>query len=198
MGQFPPYLPAFKQKCFLLLGYCIFYQNQAWLRKVSLCSVCSECGLIHRTPSNLRLLTVCTPSRKGVMRASTATTFFLFLLLLRRLFLPPFWGYFKQSQRPMTVLWRSPHPSGAGCGKDRRGLEEFVGSLSPGWIQADCKTKSRCQGSWHEGPASLAQHICSSDHLDFLTQAVSSATCFMPQFLFWGWSHLVLAPFPAL
>lgn len=122
---------------------------------------------------------------------------FLFLLL-RRLLVPLCWGYFKQSQGPMTVLWRSPHPPGAGCGRDRRGPEDFVGSLSPVWIQADCKMKCRYQGSWHEGSASPAQHLCSSYHLDFLAQAVSSATCFMPQFLFWGRSHLVLAPFSAL
>lgn len=122
---------------------------------------------------------------------------FLFLLL-RRLLVPLCWGYFKQSQGPVTVLWRSPHPPGAGCGRDRRGPEDFVGSLSPVWIQADCKMKCRYQGSWHEGSASPAQHLCSSYHLDFLAQAVSSATCFMPQFLFWGRSHLVLAPFSAL
>ena len=56
-------------------GNCSLCQHQAWLQHISVSGVCSECGLIHRRPSNLRLLPVCTPSRKSVMRASTAATF---------------------------------------------------------------------------------------------------------------------------
>lgn len=197
MVHFPPYPPVFKQKCFFLQGYCSLYQSQAWLQKflsvVSALSVVWSMGHLQIWDCWLTALLAGSLSWGPALQQP----FFLFLLP-RRLFLPRFWGYFKQSHGPMTVLWRSPHPPGGGCGRDRRGPKGFVGSLNPGWIQADCKMKYRCQGSWHEGPASPAQHICSSDHLGFLTQAVSSATCFMPQFLFWGCSHLVLALFPAL
>lgn len=194
MAHFPRYPPAFKQKCFFLQGYCSFYQSQAWLQE---CGVFSECGLIHQTPSNLRLLTVCTPSSKGAMRPSTAATFLPFSTP-EKACSPPFLRLLQAVTRTHDCPLKSLHPPGAGCRRDRRGPEGFLGSLSLGWIQAECKMKGRYQGSWHEGPASSAHHICSSYHLDFLTQAVSSATCFMPQFLFWGWSHLLLAPFSAL
>lgn len=50
-------------------------QHQAWVQQVCVSGVCSECYLTHRTPSNLRLLPFCTPSRKDMMKASTAATF---------------------------------------------------------------------------------------------------------------------------
>lgn len=101
---------------------------------------------------------------------------FLFLPL-RRLFLPLYEVTSSSHKDPWLSFEGLPS-----CGRDWREPGDFSGSLSPGWIQADCRMKCRCQGSWHEGPASPAQHICSSDHLDFLTQAVSSTTCFMPSF----------------
>ena len=97
-----------------------------------------------------------------------------FLVLLPRRFSHPHvWDHsLKQSQGSMILLWRSPHPPGADCERDRRGPESFAGSLNPGWIQEDSK-KSRFQGSWNEGPTFPAQCICSSGHLDSLTLAVS-------------------------
>lgn len=130
---------------------------------------CSQCGLTHRTPSGLRLLPVCTPSRNGVMRASTAAAF-LPSSPLEKSFSPQF---LRSPSQALTRTHCSPLKISPSSWWDGRGLNSFMSSLNPGWIQADYKKKYRCQGSWNEGSGFPAQRICSSDHLDFVTQAVS-------------------------
>lgn len=134
MGHFPPCPPAFKQKHFFLQGSCNFYQNQAWLQKVSLCGVCSECGLIHTTPEtlteNLRLLTGCIPSRKGVMRASTAAAFLL-VSTPEKAFSPPFLRLLQAVTRTHDCLSKVSPSFWCRLWEGQKGTRGFCGQSEP-------------------------------------------------------------------